>query len=89
MLRWREGDARRPPVTDPEDDVMRAIQGVLFNQPDQAMRESSLDHRSILHPTGPASRQRQSKREQGRKSIGHAKPLQLEVNFCGPFTAMQ
>jgi hypothetical protein len=37
-------------VTDPED-VMRLVQAVIFNQPDEAMRECSLDHRPPLRPS--------------------------------------
>lgn len=42
-------------MTDPED-VLRVVQGVIFNQPDEAMHESSLDHRPSPYPAGPSDK---------------------------------
>jgi hypothetical protein len=57
------------PMTDPED-VMRVVQGVIFNQPDEAMHECSLDHRPSLYPTGPSDRDKGISNQKLARSTG-------------------
>jgi hypothetical protein len=49
-------DELPPPKTDPEYDVMRAVEGVILKQPDQTRQcvRVHLTTDLLLHPTGPA-----------------------------------